>query len=59
MAQVVDQMPLRREAEVNAVTRPGQPLVQLMLPAAKQVQLAAKAPGRAKVGASSGTKQSK
>ena len=49
MAQVVSRMPLRHEAKVSAVNPPGQPLVQLMLPAARE--LAAKAPGRTRIGA--------
>ena len=47
--QVVDRLPHRRMAKVSAVSPQGNPLVQLMLPAAKD--LAAKAPGRDHVGA--------
>ena len=50
MAQVVGRLALRDEVEVSAVSPQEQPLVQLMLPAAKE--LAAKAAGRAEVGAS-------
>ena len=50
MAQVVARLALRDEAKVSAVSPQEQPLVQLMLPAAEE--LAAKALGRAEVGAS-------
>lgn len=53
MAQIVVRLHLQEEAEVSAVSRQGQPRVQLMLPAARE--LAAKAPGRAEVGASEGS----
>ena len=43
MVQVVGRFPRRHEVKVNAVSPPGQPLVQLMQPAAER--LAAKAPG--------------
>ena len=52
MAQVVSHNHYRREAEVSAVSPPGQPLVQLILPAAQE--LAAQAPGSGQVGASRG-----
>ena len=52
MAQVASHIQFRREAEVSAVSPPGQPLVQLMLPAAQE--LAAQAPGGDQVGASQG-----
>ena len=48
--QVVGRLPHRHKAKVSAVSPQGQPLVQLMLPAAKD--LAANAPGRSEVGAS-------
>ena len=51
MAQVVGRVALRNEAKVSAVSPQEQPLVQLMVPAAKE--LAAKALGRADVGESS------
>ena len=50
VAQVIGRMPLRREAKVSAVSPPGQPLVQLMLPAAHE--LASQAQDRPAVGAS-------
>ena len=50
MPQVVGRLPHRNKAKVSAASPQGQPLVQLMLPAAKE--LAAKAPGGAEVGAS-------
>ena len=49
VAQVVGRMPLRQAVKVSAISPQGQPLVQLMLPAAQE--LAAKAPGRTDVGA--------
>ena len=48
-AQVVGHLPLRHNTKVSAVSPPGQPLVQLMLPAAQEL---AKAPGGTTVGAS-------
>ena len=50
VAQVVERIPSRRGAQVSAVSPPGQPQVQLMLPAAKE--LAAQVPGRDSTGAS-------
>ena len=50
MAQVVECIPSRRAAQVSAISPPGQPRVQLMLPAAKE--LAAKAAGRGNTGMS-------
>ena len=49
MAQVVGRLPLRHKTKVSAVSPQGQPLVQLMLPAAQEL---AKAPGRTTLGAS-------
>ena len=49
MAQVVGRLPLRHKTKVSAVSPPGQPLVQLMLPAAQEL---AKAPGGTTLGAS-------
>ena len=51
MAQVVSQIRGSRQThKVSVVSPPGQPLVQLMRPAAEE--LAAKAPGKFGVGAS-------
>ena len=50
MAQVVSCISLRQEDKASAVSPQGQPLMQLLSPAA--MELAAKGPGRAAVGAS-------
>ena len=50
IAQVVGRIPLRRTAKLSAVSPEGQPLVQLMLPAA--TELATKTRSRMEVGAS-------
>ena len=50
IAQVVNHVPLRHEAKVSAISPQGQPLVQLMLPAARE--LASEAQSRPAVGAS-------
>ena len=52
MAQVVSRIRVSRQTthKVSVVSPPGQPLVQLMRPAAQE--LAATAPGKPKIGAS-------